>query len=303
MKLFPLSDAPGFVGEIPAYAGMFCMPESHTPLAYTPMLSRLDPPQRLTYNRLHTLFFHEQIIFFEQCLAIPALRALEADSRLPSSLREGLATFIREEREHSAMFSALLRRLDPQGYENGRFRFVLASPAMRTSLAAMANRPRIFPMGILMLMMQEERSLHHGAAVLREALSLDPAVVATHRIHLADEVGHVRLDEAILTAILPGINPVLMRLNLALLACITEAFFIVPRRGSVRVIEALVHAHPELAPLRADLIAALARLGDSREWRFASQSWEITPKTFLWFSRLPEVALLKRVFPGYTPRL
>ncbi len=42
------------------------IPERLTPLPFTPAWSALNPAEQLRYNQLHGLFFHEQIIFFEQ---------------------------------------------------------------------------------------------------------------------------------------------------------------------------------------------------------------------------------------------
>lgn len=301
MRLLPRCAATAFLNDIPVSSDLPFMPESQTPLAFTPMLARMTPEQRLSYNRLHALFFHEQIIFFEQRLARPALETLARDPDFPSELSDGLSTFIREECDHSAIFSELLRRADPVGYAEDRFRFVRIPPGAGVALDAVARRPKIFPMIVMMLMMQEERSLHHGAAVLRDAPSLDPAFVAAHRLHLADEVGHVYWDEALLERILPTMPEPLRRANLTMLARLTDAFFIVPRRGSLRVIDALTLQHPELLPRRDELKTALKNLRYNRSWRLASQSREVTPKTFAWFDRFPEIPAIRRAFPGYSP--
>lgn len=275
------------------------MPESHTPLAFTPVLATLSPEQRLTYNRLHALFFHEQIVFFEQLLAVPALEKLARDRRLSPELRDGVAAFLREEIEHSAMFSDLLRKADPAGYAAGNFRFTGVPAALRRLVRAFSDCPLFSPTVILIVLMQEERSLHLGAAMLKERESLDPAFVAVHRIHLADEIGHVRRDDELLETIFAPLSGTVRRIQLAILALLSERFFIVPRRGSVRVVDELVRRHPELLPRRRELVSAITSLGGDRRWRLASQSRAVTPKTFAWFDRCPPVAALATTFPGY----
>ena len=55
--------------------GLF-IPESLTPLAWTPLYAGLSGEDRLAYNHLHGRYFLEQTIFFEQLMGRPALDIL-----------------------------------------------------------------------------------------------------------------------------------------------------------------------------------------------------------------------------------
>jgi hypothetical protein len=65
------------------------VPEELTPLFFTPSYASLTNEQRVSYNRLHGLYFLEQTIFFEQFLGagfLPtAATAFATVARRPAS--------------------------------------------------------------------------------------------------------------------------------------------------------------------------------------------------------------------------
>ncbi len=103
------------------------IPERLTPLPFTPVWRELRPAEQLRYNQLHGLYFHEQIIFFEQTVIVPLLRAAQPHVA-DTALRDSIDTFVAEENTHSAGFHELLAALRPAWYAGGWRHFVGASP-------------------------------------------------------------------------------------------------------------------------------------------------------------------------------
>ena len=72
------------------------VPETFTPLFYTPYYSELTAEQRLRYNQLHGGYCNEQIMFFEKFIAESVLSGLlRAKDAAP--LRPQLRLFLEEE--------------------------------------------------------------------------------------------------------------------------------------------------------------------------------------------------------------
>ena len=99
------------------------MPPELTPLYYTAIYAQLSEDERLSYNQLHGLYFHEQIIFFEQSIICPVLAAVRESTR-DAGLRSSIDQFIAEESRHSVAFHELLRQAAPEMYRNAPNHFI-----------------------------------------------------------------------------------------------------------------------------------------------------------------------------------
>jgi hypothetical protein len=165
------------------------MPEELTPLSYTPVYCKLTPEQRLRYNHLHALYFNEQIMFFEVAVGCPVLEALLRQT-WPGQPAEELRKFLEEERRHTEMFRRLNKRCAPQLYGAQDFFFIQASGIGAAALRATTRRPRLFPLFLWLMLLQEERSLFYAKEFIRQRQTVEPHFVEAHRAHLADEVGH-----------------------------------------------------------------------------------------------------------------
>ena len=277
----------------PFIAGKF------TPLFHTPEYGALPDAARLRYNQLHALYFNEQVAFFEQEMLSPALRALLREE-LPPELANGVRTFHDEEQRHSALFRALNRRCAPDFYARRDYHFIRIARLWRALLAALSARPRVFPLIVWLALMQEERSLFYSNGCLENADELEPHFVATHRAHLADEVGHVGWDEELLDWLWPQTGNALRRMNARMLAWMTGEFFLLPKRSGLRVVAQLAREFPHLD---ADALRrAMFDLKTNAAYLRTLYSREITPRTFARFDALPEFALLARTLPGYVPQ-
>lgn len=254
------------------------IPERLTPLRLTPSWSRLRPEERLRYNQLHGLYFHEQIIYFEQALIVPLLRAvrpLVADA----SLRDALLTFEAEEHAHSAAFHALLRDLRPDWYGDSWRHFVRVGPVGDALLARLLRHPRRFPFLLWLVQLLEERTMFASRLYLAEADAFPPALVAAQRRHLIDEADHVQWDIALLDQLWPATPPWLRRLNVRLLDWMLGEFIALPRRAALRVIDALADDVPDLSVPAATLKAELRALAARPDFRGAVFGRDAVPRT------------------------
>ncbi len=272
--------------------------EEFTPLFHTREYRALPDAARLRYNQLHALYFNEQVSFFEQEMLSPALLAL-LRGPLPASLAEGLRVFFDEEQRHTAVFRALNRDCAPELYASSNHHFIRIARPWRALLGAMAGMPRYFPLIIWLALMQEERSLHYSKGCLEKAAELEPHFVATHRAHLADEVGHVGWDEELLDWLWPQVGRAVRFVNARLLSWMIGEFFLLPKRSGLRVVEQLAQEFPQLDA--TTLRRGMDALSDDTEYLQTLYSREITPRTFARFDTHPEFALLARTLPGYRP--
>lgn len=266
------------------------IPERLTPLPFTPVWAELRPEERLRYNQLHGLFFHEQIIFFEQMIIVPMLRALQGRVA-DRELREALDTFIAEEMSHSAGFHALLRELRPEWYASDWRHFVRLGPAANATLAAMVRRPRAFPCFLWLVQLLEERTIFASRLFLAGTDVYPENMLALHRQHLVDEADHVRWDAALLAQFWNGAPPWLRRLNARLLDWMLGEFIAVPRRAALRVIDALAADLPRLSVPSARLKAELRALGRRPEFHGAVFGRDSVPRTWKQASTAPDLAL------------
>jgi hypothetical protein len=272
--------------------------EEFTPLFHTSIYAQLPAEACLRYNQLHAFYFNEQVSFFEQEMLSPALLALQSLS-LPPRLADGLQTFFDEEQRHTAMFRALNRRAAPELYTARNYHFIHAPWAALFGLKEIARQPDWFPFVFWLALLQEERSLHYSRGCLARRDELEPTFVATHRSHLADEVGHVAWDEEVLDWLWPQIGRWRRKLNARLFSWMLGEFFFLPRRSGLRVVTQLQHEFPQL---ETDALEdAMRELEGDFEYQRMLYSREITPRTFARFDAEPEFALLARTLPGYRP--
>lgn len=272
--------------------------EEFTPLFHTSAYRLLPPAVSLRYNQLQALYFNEQAAFFEQEVLVPALCGL-LRCPLPAELAKSVQTFRDEEQRHSAMFRALNRRCGPEFYARSDYHFICIARPLRSLLGEMAGRPRVFPLFVWLALMHEERSLFFSRGCLENADELEPRFVATHRAHLADEVGHVGWDGELLDWLWPRTGRTIRSVNVRLLAWMIGEFFLLPKRSGVRVVEQLAHEFPQLDS--AALRRALSGLKNNAGYVRSLYSREMTPRTFARFDALPEFASLGRTLPGYIP--
>lgn len=276
------------------------LPEVLTPLFYTDAYRLLSAEQRLRYGQLHLLYLHEQIVFFEQSLACNVLGPLRARLRADDPLRDGLAEFLQEECEHSAVFLRFNRLAAPELYRGRKFCFLQTPGAPMRLLQWAARRPGWFPVFLWMMMLQEERALFLGREIVRREEQLDARVVEIHRVHLADEAGHVRWDEALLDRFWPGVPRWRRTVNARLLGWMAREFFSFPTRAGQRVVAQLLREFPTLEPHAGTFADELRGLRSNRTYRRTLYSRAVVPRTLARCEKWPEFHCLQTYLPGYT---
>jgi hypothetical protein len=242
------------------------MPPELTPLYHTAVHAELSEPERISYNQLHGLYFHEQIIFFEQSIIRPALTAIKATC-LDPVLRSNINQFITEENRHSAGFYELLRQTTPEMYRNTSNFFIRTNAAATLVLNWGTSHPRVFPMYLWLILLLEERAMHCSRVFLRHEDTLAGSFFQIQRQHLADEVDHVQWDEQIIAEVWPNTPAWLRKLNVRLTDWMLREFIVAPKRAAVRVLDALIARHPSLIPLLPRLKKELRELGQTPDFQ------------------------------------
>lgn len=285
-------------GETPVDFARDFIPEELTPLSYTPVYRKLEPRHRLRYNQLQALYFNEQIVFFEVMIGQGIMAALLREP-WPDGFGEKLREFWGDEVRHSEMFRQLNRRCAPELYGERDFHFIdVAGPGL-AALRWATRHPRTFPLFIWLMLLQEERSLHFSRQFIRHRATLEPRFVATYRAHLIDEAGHVRWDEQLLDRRWPRTSRLIRKVNARLLAWMVGEFFSAPKRGQVRVVEALAGEFPELRPCLDEMKRELRGLAANERYQASLYSREIAPHCFARFDRWPEFRVMERAMAGY----
>ena len=276
------------------------MPEELTPLYHTPGFARLDSRQRLRYNQINATYFNEQTMFFEVALARNVLGYFLAQ-QLPAELKAGLHRFMVEEEQHSEMFRRLNRACAPRLYSGQDFYFIQVPPAASSTLHFISKRPQWFPFLLWLMHLQEERALSMGQRFLKLADVLEPHFVATQRKHVADEVGHIRWDEALLDWVWPKAGLLCRQINTRIFAWMIQEYFSTPKRSATRVLAELVGEFPELRTEEPELGRQLRELGKDAQFRKTLYCQENVPATFKRFNAWPELRHLSAAMPGYIP--
>jgi len=188
------------------------LPEKLTPLRLTPSWTKFSTAERLRYNQLQGLYFHEQIIFFEQQMIVPLINAARGLVTDPL-LRASLTTFVAEEDKHSAQFHAVLRELRPEWYAQDWRHFVKVGRIASGVLSGMIQHPRQFPFLFWLVQLLEERTMFASRLYLAESDLFPTQIVAAQRQHLIDEADHVQWDIQLLNELWPKTPEWLRRLN------------------------------------------------------------------------------------------
>ena len=278
--------------------GMKFVPEELTPLFYVPWYRWLTPDQQRRYNQLQALYLNEQILFFETMVGRGVMDALLRE-QWPDGFGSELQQFWDEERRHSEMFRQLNRRCAAQFYAAGDFYFVQVPRRWLAALDWATHRPRLFPMFIWLMLLQEERSLSYSKEFIRQEKVIEAHFVATHRVHLADEIGHVRWDEQLLDLLWPGVNRHLRTVNARLLSWMVGEFFSTPKRGQWHVVQELAREFPELREHLPEVQRQISVLTEDERYQLSLYRREIAPRSFTRFDRWPEFRIMQRAMPGY----
>ena len=162
-----------------------------------------------------------------------------------------------------------------------------------------ARRPFMFPCWIWLMLLQEERSIAVARQCLNEGGLLEPAFLALHRKHMADEIDHVRWDLQLVERVWLPMPMWKRRLQARLFGLMMREFFTTPKRSGRAVLQALIDEFPELRTLGPQLHRELAGLADSRAYHASLYSRSITPRAFAWFDELPEFRNIGRFLPAY----
>lgn len=284
--------------DMPVDFGRKFIPEELTPLFYVSLYRQLAPEQRLRYNQLQALYFNEQIIFFETMIGRGVLESLLRQC-WTNGFGDKLQRFSDDEIRHSEMFRQLNRRCAPQYYAAADFHFIQAPNRSIAALEWMTRRPRIFPLFIWLMLLQEERSLYYSKEFIRRGDAIEPHFVASHRVHLADEASHVRWDQELLDRLWQRTGRALRIVNARLFAWMLGEFFSTPKRGQLRVVAMLAREFPELRKREPEMSRQLLALPQDETYQLSLYSRRIVPRCFAQFDQWPEFRVMERAIRGY----
>lgn len=276
------------------------IPPHLTPLAHTRAYESLSPEIRLRYNHLFASCYHEHFIFLERMLANHTLPVL-IDRLGAAPLAEKLRTFRQEEQKHTAWFHALHHACEPRLYGENYHHFVRVAPLPQRLFDYCARRPWRFPFCLWLAMIIEERTIAASREIFQHPDTFEPHYVTLHRLHSADEAGHVGLDAELLRRLWPALGPVGRCINRWLFVTVLREFFRLPKRAAWKVILQLATEYPGLRPRLPELRREIHALDDRSSYLAGIYSRRREPRTFALADRFRELRQLESDLLGENP--
>lgn len=276
------------------------IPERLTHLYHTKIYSSLNEQDRLRYNQLHGLYFHEQTIFFETFM-MNYVRAVARCREVSRDLGDALRRLCNDEEMHTRMFRRINLAAAPNYYHSGDFYLIRIPSIFSALLRITAKFPRYFPLYIWIMHIQEERSLYYAGEIARETKRLEPHFVKAQAIHVKDEMNHVDVDAELLELLWERNSMLVRQVNAKLFSFMMKEFFGAPKRSGLRVLDVLCYERPHLLPLLPELKSQLLGLSQSREYHLELYSRSIVPRTMKLFDRYSEFSGLGSGIEGYIP--
>lgn len=273
------------------------IPEHITPLPHTAIYAELRPDIRLRYNQLMASCYHEHFIHLERMLSELILPVLIERYR-GGPLEARLIAFRAEERKHTAWFHALHRATEPELYGDNYHYFLRAPWPGQQILAACARRPALFPFCLWIAMIIEERTIPAAREMLQAAQELESHYVTLHRLHAADEAGHVSCDAEVLRDLWPALSRPGRWINRFMIVTLLREFFGLPKRAGWRVILRLAEEYPALHPLLPRMRQELLALATDRAYRGSLYSRQREPRTFSLADQFPDLRGLEESLLG-----
>lgn len=274
------------------------LPEHLTPLAHTSAYREFPVDLQRRYNQLFASCFHEHFIFLEQTLIKEILPGLLRHFRDDAAFCARLRGFIAEEHRHTAWFHALHRASEPALYSDNYYYFVEVPSWTKRLFDACTRRPARYPFCLWLTMIIEERTLPAAREMLRASDRMEPHYLALHRLHAADEAGHVSCDGEALRRIWPTLSPPWRSLNRWAFVTLLREFFQLPKRAGWRVVLELAKERPEIQPLLPRLRRELYALARDPVYLETLYTRRREPRTFALADGFRELRHLEKSVTG-----
>lgn len=284
------------VGEVDR--SRWFLPERLTPLAHTGTYRAFPVDLQRRYNQLFASCFHEHFIFLEQTLIENILPGLLRQFRDDPAFCQRLRDFIAEEHRHTAWFHALHRASEPALYSDNYYYFVDVPVLTRRLFDACTRRPAEYPFCLWLTMIIEERTLPAAREMLHASDQMEPHYLALHRLHAADEAGHVSCDGEALRRIWPTLSRPRRWLNRWAFVYLLREFFQLPKRAGWRVVLELAKERPEVKPLLPCLHRELQGLARDPAYLATLYTRQREPRTFALADGFRELQHLERAVMG-----
>jgi len=260
-----------------------------TPLFYSPVYRELTAAQQLRYNQLAAISFNDLILFFERSFAAALESLLWKPGRLSPEFRLEIAGFLADEQRHCQMWRRLNSISMPRQQKTGDYRIIRVARPLRILLSLLTDRPRPFPVAVLMMLMLEEHSIEISRRCARLAADvLEPHYRDAFRAHLLDEARHVQVDKRILHELIEPLSMSARRLNAALFQLFIRKLWLRPARAAARAVQVLTDEFEDLRPNQSLLLAGLGEAGNNPAYKRMMFSPECAPLLFELLRLCPE---------------
>lgn len=256
-------------------------PERITPWFYLPSYSLLPVEVQKAYNQLYALAVNEIFSLFEMNFLLKILVKLQSTAALDAFpvLKEGLVYFCAEEEKHSEMFWRLGEAARPQYYPGREFYFVKkASVFGRLALEIITTRPQDLLVWVWVAIFFEERTLMYSKEYIKGASSLDSQFVQAHRLHMLEELRHVRMDHFLIDVFYKHQSPLKKKLAGLMMKRVVRDFAS-PRRMSYVLAKELAQQFPECQKTFKRLLQELPALGHNKDFHGILFSKDATDRT------------------------
>lgn len=259
-------------------------PESLTPWYHLASYSLLKPEIQVRYNQLYAVATNETFAVFEVDFICRIFKDLSRTKSLSPELIKVFERIDAEEEKHSRIFHRLNRSAAPAYYNEqngGRYFAAKADGAGVRLLNLVARFPNFFGVWVWIAMIFEERSLLYSKFYQNSSDELiDSKFRQVHRLHLIEEVNHVKLDEVLVEEFYLKL-PMWKRLLTRVLLKRILTSFRSPRRMSIAIADSLKNEFPKEVNSIDTCLAELPKLRESAEFQnllFGSAAFKRTRK-------------------------
>ena len=276
------------------------VPEEFTHLYHTSCYAYLSEQQRLKYNQLFGLRINEQFIQFEEVFIGGLMPRLKQHGALKNNPRmlAGMESVLRDEEQHSLMFTRFNQAIRPDLYLQSRNHFTRLSKVEDILLRKAISTPGLLP-GLLWLMLaMEELTTAIANALISHSGSreLNDAYLRLHQRHQYDEARHVGIDMKMILSVQEYISIPVHKVNAALFRILFRSI-LKPKRSTIQVIRHLTAEESGLKKLSSSMIEEITALAPHIAFPGNLVKADTMPVLHRLFSQYPDYMLNSSVKP------
>ncbi len=259
----------------------------------------LSESAKRRYNQLYALGTNEVFAVFESQFINYILQKRILSGKESPEMAKALQNFCEEEAKHAEMFHRLNAAACPEYYANEKFFLTQSTDKFGMLILKLVRRfPDYFGVWLWIALFFEERSLAFGKKYLTpENQNLSHHFKEIHRLHMIEEVHHVRLDELFVDHFYRPLSLWKRKLTALMLKRIVQSY-ISPKRLSKVLARLLVVEFPEEKDVIQACLNELPTLRKNKVFLEETLGLKATERTRIQLQKFPEFQEILHILPS-----